>query len=254
MTSIVEMVEYEMSALTNCLFMLKTGASLGLVSQYFFGRFRKFRSSKYLPVRDIYRAQMLEKDFSNDWFTSNIPNWLLTFEEYRFGDKDRIDALEIGSFEGCSSAFIAEQLETVNLTCVDTWEGSDENQETDYVDTIEQKFENNMREFSEKIVKFKGTSFSFFQTCKARNVYDFIYVDGSHHVDDVIVDVVKSFELLKVGGVMIFDDYLWKYYPKASDNPCAAINAFLKIKKGYYRIIYVGYQLHLVKTKDREAY
>jgi len=230
--------------------MLETGASLGLLSKYILGRFRKLRSSKYLPVRDRYKAQMSEKDFSNDWFTSNIPNWLLTFEEHRFGDKDRIDALEIGSFEGCSAAFISEQFKTVNLTCIDTWEGSEENQGTDYVDTIEQKFDKNAREFTEKIIKFKGTSFSFFQSCKDRNVYDFIYVDGSHRVEDVIIDAVKSFELLKVGGIMIFDDYLWKYYPIASDNPCTAINAFLKIKKGHYKIIYVGYQLHLVKIND----
>ena len=250
MTNLIEMVEDEMSTLTNCVLMLKTGAPLGLVSQYLFGKLRKLRSSKYLPARDIYKAQILEKDFSQDWFTSNIPNWLLTFEEYQFADKDQIEALEIGSFEGCSSAFIAQQLETVNLTCVDTWEGSDEHQGTEYADTIEQKFDNNMREFSGKFVKFKGTSFSFFQTCKTNNIYDFIYLDGSHRVDDVIVDAVKSFELLKVGGVMILDDYHWKYYPKASDNPCSAINAFLQIKKGYYRIIYVGYQLHLVKTKN----
>jgi len=242
------MVEDEMSTLTNCLLMLKTGAPLGLVSQYLFGKFRKLRSSKYLPARDIYKAQTLEKDFSQDWFTPNIPNWLLTFEEYGFSDRNQIEALEIGSFEGCSSAFIAQQLGTVKLTCVDTWEGSDH--QTDYADTIEQKFDNNTREFSEKIVKIKSTSFSFFHSCKARNVYDFIYVDGSHYVDDVIVDAVKSFDLLKVGGVMILDDYHWKHYPKASDNPCSAINAFLQIKKGYYKIIYVGYQLHLVKTKN----
>ena len=242
-----------MSTLTSCIFMLKTGASLGLVSKYLYGKFCHFPPSKYLQVRDTYKAQMSEKEFSNDWFTPNIPNWLCTFEEYRLAERDRIDALEIGSFEGCSSAFIAEQFKTVNLTCVDTWVGNDENQGTDYVDTIEQKFDNNVREFSGKIVKFKGTSFSFFQTCNKRNIYDFIYVDGSHRVDDVIIDAVKSFDLLKIGGVMIFDDYLWKYYPKASDNPCAAINAFLKFKKGDYKIAYVGYQLHLVKTKDRQT-
>jgi len=29
---------------------------------------------------------------------------------------------------------------------------------------------------------------------------------------------------------MIFDDYLWQYYPKDIDNPAAAINCFLKLK------------------------
>ncbi len=68
MTNLIEMVEDEMSTLTNCVLMLKTGAPLGLVSQYLFGKLRKLRSSKYLPARDIYKAQTLEKDFSQDWF------------------------------------------------------------------------------------------------------------------------------------------------------------------------------------------
>ena len=37
--------------------------------------------------------------------------------------------------------------------------------------------------------------------------YNLIYNDGSHHSDDVIVDAFKAFEMLKVGGIMIFDDY-----------------------------------------------
>jgi hypothetical protein len=36
--------------------------------------------------------------------------------------------------------------------------------------------------------------------------------------------------VLKTGGVMIFDDNLWRYYKKPSDNPAAAINTFLKLK------------------------
>lgn len=41
------------------------------------------------------------------------------------------------------------------------------------------------------------------------NKFDFIYVDGLHLSQDVLYDALLSFDLLKVGGILIFDDYLW---------------------------------------------
>jgi hypothetical protein len=34
--------------------------------------------------------------------------------------------------------------------------------------------------------------------------------DGSHRARDVLEDAVLSWPLLKVGGIMLFDDYLWQ--------------------------------------------
>ena len=77
-----------------------------------------------------------------------------------------------------------------------------------------------------------------------------VYIDGSHHCDDVIIDAIKSFQMLKVGGIMIFDDYLWQYYPRDIDNPAAAINVFLKLKEGSYKVVRVYYQLIIEKISD----
>ena len=57
--------------------------------------------------------------------------------------------------------------------------------------------------------------------------------------------------MLKIGGIMIFDDYWWQHYTKAADNPAAAINLFLKLKNGCYKIVRMYYQLVIVKVKDR---
>jgi predicted O-methyltransferase YrrM len=38
-------------------------------------------------------------------------------------------------------------------------------------------------------------------------LFDIVYVDGSHFPDDVLRDAVMSFELLRVGGYIVFDDY-----------------------------------------------
>jgi hypothetical protein len=57
---------------------------------------------------------------------------------------------------------------------------------------------------------------------------DFIYVDGSHQAADVLSDAVLAWKLLKEGGVLIFDDYLWaRYQDRPLLNPKMAIDAFV---------------------------
>ena len=98
------------------------------------------------------------------------------------------------------------------------------------------------------LLNTKEHLFSFFNESSQKNIFDVIYVDGSHHCNDVVVDAVKSFELLKIGGIMIFDDYLWQYYSKDIDNPAAAINVFLKLKQDSYKVVRVYYQLRVKTT------
>jgi len=56
---------------------------------------------------------------------------------------------------------------------------------------------------------------------------------------------------LKVGGIMVFDDYFWRYYSRVKDNPATAINLFLRAKKDQYKIVRFFYQIIIVKTSDR---
>ena len=54
--------------------------------------------------------------------------------------------------------------------------------------------------------------------------------------------------MLKRSGLMIFDDYLWRFYKDDNDNPAAAVNAFLKRNKGAYRVVRAYWQLIIEKT------
>lgn len=80
-------------------------------------------------------------------------------------------------------------------------------------------------------------------------------MDGSHFADDVLVDALRCFALLKVGGVMIFDDYLSIAYRNWRANPALAINTFLRLKRKYIRLVSVYGQLAVIKTasEDRSA-
>jgi predicted O-methyltransferase YrrM len=223
---------------------------IGYVSQLFQ---RKAILNAYGKEQHNYRATKEKLRISNDWFTKNIPFWLSVMDEYALRNKE-LKALEIGSWEGLSSHFILSSLAKAHLTCVDTWEGADEQKvgtSKETLSQIEKNFDENLMPYIERLEKYKGTSFSFFLNNTNCCVYDFIYVDGSHHCDDVMIDAVKCFEMLKIGGIMVFDDYLWQHYTKAADNPATAINLFLRLKKNSYRIIQVNYQVTIMKLKDR---
>ena len=70
--------------------------------------------------------------------------------------------------------------------------------------------------------------------------FDVVYVDGSHEATDVLTDAVMSFHLLRVGGLIIFDDYLWSMNPVGQQDafgmPKPAIDAFINI---FQRKLYV---------------
>lgn len=82
-----------------------------------------------------------------------------------------------------------------------------------------------------------------------RTKYNFVYIDGSHQAPDVLMDAVLSWKLLEVGGIMIFDDYLWpKYKNSPSMHPKTAIDGFLASYTNRYKTLHMGYQVHIQKT------
>lgn len=238
-------------------YLIKTRAPAAAVWGFARGRFvNDHLAEPYRGRQKEFRVLAKSLDLSNDWFTKRIPMWLSAFEECGLADRPEIRALEIGSWEGLSSFFILHTLPNATLTCVDTWEGGDEHKaghaatET-VLSRVEQTFDANLARYRDRLTKYRGTSFAYLaEHGGARNSLDLIYVDGSHHCDDVIVDAFKSFEMLRPGGVLIFDDYFWRHYPRAIDNPAGAINAFLQLKKGAYRVVRVYYQLIIQKVAD----
>jgi hypothetical protein len=84
------------------------------------------------------------------------------------------------------------------------------------------------------------------------NSDDFIYIDGSHVAKDVLVDAVLSWDLLKVGSIIIFDDYQWRvklWNPWA--RPQIAIDAFLQVFEPYVELRHKEYQVVVKKKKTR---
>lgn len=244
--------------LSELLYLKRTYAPLEVIILYLKGKYfwNKNIKNYYRKEKNSYKEQMSSLKLSSDWFTRNISFWFWIFDKYDFYTKEKVKALEIGSWEGLSGHFTVSTLPNLQLVCVDTWEGSDEHKTED--DTLSENYKNielffdsNLAAYQDQITKYKGTSFSYFEHHFSPNHFDLIYVDGSHYVDDVMIDALKCFQMLKIGGVMIFDDYLWQYYKQHINNPASAINTFLRLKKGSYKIILVNYQLVIEKIKDK---
>jgi hypothetical protein len=64
-------------------------------------------------------------------------------------------------------------------------------------------------------------------------------------------DAVHCFRILAPGGVLIFDDYLWESEQGLgpAHEPKMAIDAFLQIFEGKYRLLHKGAQVAIEKTE-----
>ncbi len=206
----------------------------------------------YVDKMNKFKLKKKNLKLDNDWFTDSITTWLRAIDSTNLRNKKKINCLEIGSWQGLSAFFILNELKNSNLICVDTWEGADEHKDgamtsSNVLIKVEDTFDKNLNCFKDRVTKYKGKSSSYYKKNLYVKKFDLVYIDGSHHADDVIIDALNCFEMLCDGGLLIFDDYLWKYYEKDIDNPAGAINKFLKIKKKQIKIVCFDYQLAIKK-------
>ena len=174
-----------------------------------------FYKSKILKnkCKKIYHNQKKEfdkviskKKFSNKWFLNNIDLFNFFLPKNK---NENFDYLEIGCFEGLSSFYILSEYKNVNAFLLDIWGTPDKNSELSHIDfnLVENTFDKNLSEFS--FVKMKGDSVVSMKKLLVQNKsFDFIYIDGSHNGEDILSDAIEAFKILKVGGLIFFDDFL----------------------------------------------
>ena len=176
-----------------------------------------------------------DKNFSTHWFLNNH-NIIGSF--LPLDHNETFNYLEIGSFEGMSSFFILSYWKNANVTCIDTWETSkDDSQILDFnFEDVEKKFDKNLKDFS--LRKIKSTSEMAFKQLKERESFDYIYIDGSHNGIDIYNDALESFNILKVGGIIIFDD-ITNIYQDIEFQPHDAFEKFYSVYKRKFKILYL---------------
>jgi predicted O-methyltransferase YrrM len=182
-----------------------------------------------------------------NWFHSNIP----TFEKFlnKYKNLPNVNFLQIGVYLGHGSEWLLKNIlteKTSRLTDIDTWKGSKEkiHQEFDW-NEIESIYDEKINQFS-NVKKVKKDSKDYLSNCDEE--FDFIYIDGDHSAEGVYSDAVLAFPLLKSGGILAFDDYLWEHPSKNVDlKPLNGIDKFLKNNELRIKILQKGYQVWIKK-------
>ncbi len=195
-----------------------------------------------------------------DWFSSNIYTWDKLLETFK--GKPDLKFLEIGCFEGLATIWLLRNIlidKTSQIYCIDTFEGS--SKISNHLTTAEalnydkftgsyERFMNNIRSYIDKVIILKGYSNQILKNVTITdNKYDFIYIDASHRSRHVLEDAILAFPLLKLNGIMIFDDYLMGDINDLQ-NPKIGIDCFLKCYTGCYELLFMNYQIAIRKTSD----
>ena len=195
--------------------------------------------------------------FTTNFTLNVIPVWEQLFRRVKWSADAKRTAIEIGSHEGASALWWTANLlkspESV-LYCIDPWEDPWQDGPARFA-----LFQKNIAESPDrgKIRTMRARSFDALTGLIREGVRaDFIYVDGDHTARGALEDMVLAFRLLKVGGLMLCDDYQWVEPGRKADDllarPKMAIDAFTTIYADRLRVILSVpiIQTAFVKTAD----
>jgi hypothetical protein len=182
-------------------------------------------------------------DFTTDWTSRAFDDWSEHLGHLR---NKRISILEIGAWEGRGSLFFLNFFRNSTLTPLDIFTLGNEG-----------LFDHNVLEqFPDRVTKVKGRStIELDQFAVEGRAFDLIYLDGSHLRDDVMIDSILAWRLLKVGGYLIWDDYelikaMPGHFPLLDQDPMPAIDAFGAWHNGEMEVVHRDYQLIAKKVSN----
>jgi len=207
-----------------------------------------------------YDGHWFKADFKEDYIHKNYyfmqeftEDWNQQFRKNTEGMKFNF-VLEIGCFEGLTTCHICDFLlnEGGRIICIDPLEDQ----------YLTENLDKKAKKTNKELKQFKGQYDRFIRNTKGKPVqlirmtsseafkeegfnefrFDLIYIDGDHRGGAVYRDACNSWEVLKQGGFMLFDDYEW------ATETQRGINRFLKKYSGYYETIIKDYQVMIQKN------
>jgi FkbM family methyltransferase len=194
------------------------------------------------PQTPFWEAWYQGKIFTTDWSSRAFPTWIEHLSSLR---DEPLRILEIGAWEGRGSIFLLNFFPKSHVTCMDIFMLGNET-------LFDVNVTNAYAGRVEKIAARSVVGLDRLATSQ-REPFNLIYVDGSHDRDDVMTDSILAWRLLKVGGILIWDDY--EIFSAMSgcliedQNPKPAIDAFLSWRKDELEILHSGYQVIVRKLK-----
>ncbi|KAG9241336.1 SAM-dependent methyltransferase [Calycina marina] len=195
--------------------------------------------------------------FQNAWFEQIIPTWVdQTSSLLPPAPPVPLRILELGSFEGASTTWILDNLAnhpSTSMTAIDTFAGGMEHDNAE-VESLQSRFLTNVGKCSNvgklRVMKNR-TEDGLIDLRKEGAKFDFIYIDASHVAIDVLHDAVLSWQMLELGGRLVFDDWTWKGYNEDVLNPRMAIMAFLQCAAAEAEVVETESQIWITRVKSR---
>jgi predicted O-methyltransferase YrrM len=209
--------------------------------------------------RQRFTGELIIAEYTKDWFSTSIANFE-TIKKTFIDDQIKItEILEIGSYEGRSASWMLQNMldDHGTITCVDTFAKNLQRispfKNSSYVidEEIINRFRCNTDESkkSGQVVNviIQSSYNALAELIVRKKLFDFIYVDGNHCADTTLTDACMCFGLLKPGGIMLFDDYLWDKTLDILKRPRVGIDAFVNIFSHDLELLGSDYQLWIKK-------
>ena len=193
-------------------------------------------SKSVCAFKDLIKKK--NKKFNDKWFLNN----LMIFEFFFPKKNNKFRYLEIGCHEGMSLFYVLENYKKVSAIGIDIWG------EKKY-SLVEKTFDNNIFGYKNFLKKKKDSVIALREFNHNKLFFDYIYIDGLHLGEHVIVDAIESFKVLKNNGIMIFDDFL-QHDENKKYQTYQGIFYFLKFFKNDLRILYFQNILVVKKIKN----
>lgn len=181
-------------------------------------------------------------EFTTPWHQILFDNqWRDRLKE--FVGKPEVRYLELGAFEGASLFWMFDHVlthPTSRAIVIDYFQGA-----------AAERFNKNLAASGKKgqMLIHQGSTESILPSLDPYS-FDLIYVDADHSCRGVLSDAVMSWRLLKNGGVMVFDDYLWgiDQFPERL-RPKPAVDFFVSSFSQDCDVIWSDYQLAIRKNE-----
>jgi predicted O-methyltransferase YrrM len=167
--------------------------------------------------------------------------------------------LEIGSYAGISIIEILKIVPYSKATVIDSWSSYREHDNilntitpTENIsnNNIYQVFLNNLKVsgFESKVNILHGDSIEkLLELISQGNLFDFIYIDASHKCLDCYADSILAWKLLRVGGIIAFDDVPFNM-GDTLNSPFDAVKHFTTKYSSSIEILKENYRVFIRKT------
>jgi len=162
--------------------------------------------------------------------------------------------LEVGTWQGASLFWVLEHLKPSFAIAVDPYL-ADKKRAREVTQAIGDEVE---ARWAKSFPEVKGgllrqTSHEALPLLlRDRRRFDLVYIDGSHHGADVLVDAALASLLVSPGGVLIFDDFR-NAHTANSTGLRAAIDAFRRCCVDDFRLLFVNGQVGFQRRQERIA-